>query len=289
VRVLRRVLIGAAVVALLCVLGARAWVRGAWVEARPPAELDALLASHDEVFRPEGAGPFPALVMFHGCGGLRESLRQWADQMRDLGVLVVATDSHAGRGLAWEKVCSGRALLGAERAGDAWVALARVRARPDVDPARVALAGWSHGAWTLMELFALEDGELPPNLEEAPATELADVAGLVLLYPYCGLGARALFHWPRAVPTLMLLAEQDRIVDADACARWGEARAADGKPVTTHAYAGVDHGFDQAVPSGEWEPTYDAAAAEDARRRVAVFLAERLALGPGRPTASSAR
>lgn len=252
-------------------------VRGVFVTDRPPAELDALLAPHDEVFRPRGEGPFPAVVIVHGCGGLRESLRQWAATLRDAGYLVVAIDSFGPRRLDWPSVCGGRALLGNERAGDVWLAFDRVRRRADVDPARVVLAGWSHGAWSIMELFALREGETPPGLAAAPAAPRREAAALVLFYPYCGRVASARSRWPAAPPTLMLLAGQDTIVSSEACARWAGAHAG----VTAHVYPGVDHGFDQAVPSGEWALTWDEDAGRDARRRVLAFLGEHL--GPAVP------
>jgi len=123
-----------------------------------------------------------------------------------------------------------------------------------------------------MELFALEEGARPPSLGQAPAGAPSDVAGVVLLYPYCGLAAHARHRWLRAPPTLMLLAGADSIVSSEACRAWGEGRPG----VTTHVYTGVDHGFDQAVVSVDWPSTYDDAAAGDARQRVLSFLHARL-------------
>lgn len=280
---LRRWILGAlsalALAAALALGAAWAHVEGVLVEARSPAEIDALLSPHDEVFRPDGPGPFPAAILFHGCGGLRDSLREWARELRDAGLLVVATDSLAGHGLDWRETCEGRKLLGAERAGDVWVSLARVRARDDVDPGRILLFGWSHGAWSVMELFALGDGELPPGLAAAPAADPRDAAGLVLLYPYCGFAAGARRTWNGAPPTLLLLAGQDTIVSAEACRVWAEGRAG----VATHVYPGVDHGFDQGVVEPEWPSTWDGGAARDARRRVLAFARERVGLAAPAP------
>jgi len=268
----RRVLLGGGLVVLLLAAVVYGHLQGAFVAARTPAEIDALLAPYDELYRPAGPGPFPAVVVFHGCGGLRDSLREWAELLRDAGVLVIATDSYTGRGLAWQDVCRGWKLLGGERAGDVWVSLARVQRRPDVDPKRVVLAGWSHGAWSVMELFARADGDRPPSLSEAPRTAPSEVAGLVLLYPYCGLAAHARHRWRSAPPTLMLLAGADSIVSSEACRAWGEAQPG----VTTHVYPGVDHGFDQAIASGDWPSSYDEAAAREARGRVLSFLRARI-------------
>lgn len=273
-RALTWVAVGALVVGMLAFGAAWAHVDGLLVEARSPATLDAVLSPYDEVFRPDGPGPFPTAILFHGCGGLRDSVREWARELRDAGLLVVATNSLAGRKLRWKDVCRGHKLLGAERAGDVWVSLARVRARSDVDPERILLIGWSHGAWALMELFALEPGELPPNLDAAPAADYRDVAGVVLFYPYCGLAARARRSWPGAPPTLMLLAGQDTVVSSEACRAWAEGRPG----IETHVYPEVDHGFDQRIVEPEWPSTYQERAALDARRRVLAFARERLGL-----------
>ncbi|MBW2314827.1 MAG: dienelactone hydrolase family protein [Deltaproteobacteria bacterium] len=271
---LKRVFLGAVVIALALAAAAYGHIQGFFVSARTPAEIDALLAPHDEIFRPEGTGPFPTVVFFHGCGGLRGSLREWGRELADAGLLVVATNSLAGRNLDWAQTCNGRKLLGSERAGDVWVSIARARARSDVDPERVILMGWSHGAWSLMDLFALADGELPANLSAAPASPFGDVSGLVVFYPYCGFGAGARAGWPHDPATLMLLAGEDSITSAEECRVWGEGR----EGVETHVYPGVDHGFDQGVVEPEWPSTHDVPAASDSRRRVLAFI--RSQLGP---------
>jgi dienelactone hydrolase len=277
VRRLGRLAAGALLVAALAAVAAFGYVRGWLVEARSPAALDALLRSRDEVLRPPGPGPFPAVVLFHGCGGLRDTIRDWGRWLRDRGYVAVLVDSLAPRGLAWRDVCAGRALLGAERAGDVWTSWARARRLPGVDPARVAVAGWSHGAWAVMELLAQRaDGDLPPSLSRAPDAPVAEIAAQVLFYPYCGFAARSGGGWSEAPPTLMLLAGDDSIVSSGDCMSLGEGLARAGNPVQVHLYPGVDHGFDLLGMPEDWGLAPDEAAAADARERVAAFLAEHL-------------
>jgi dienelactone hydrolase len=140
----------------------------------------------------------------------------------------------------------------------------------------VVLLGWSHGAWSVMELYALETGDRPPNLAAAPAADPRAAAGVVLFYPYCGVAAAARRGWSDAPPTLLLLAEQDSITPARECRTWAEAHPS----VTAHVYPGVDHGFDQAVAEPEWPSTYEPAAADDARSRVFAFVRQRTGLAP---------
>jgi len=38
-----------------------------------------------ELYLPEGAGPFPAMVIAHGCGGVSGAERYWASALRAAG------------------------------------------------------------------------------------------------------------------------------------------------------------------------------------------------------------
>src|SRR3979409_1131070 len=57
------------------------------------------------VFRPEGAGPFPAVVGLHGCAGLFNNgavalrYRDWAQHLTKAGFVVLYPDSYGSRGL----------------------------------------------------------------------------------------------------------------------------------------------------------------------------------------------
>src|SRR5262249_56845655 len=58
------------------------------------------------VFRPDGDGPFPAVVAVHGCSGLfdtngavRERYQDWGDHLAAAGFVVLYADSFTGRGL----------------------------------------------------------------------------------------------------------------------------------------------------------------------------------------------
>ena len=82
-----------------------------------------------------------------------------------------------------------------------------------VDKERIALLGWSHGAWAIMDLLAMDvPHELPTNLSRFPGRPLVGVKGIVLLYPYCGVPAKARRRgWPSDIDVLMLMAGEDPI------------------------------------------------------------------------------
>src|SRR5438105_2650861 len=52
----------------------------------------ALLVPADE-YRPRGDGPFPAVVLLHGCGGVSPSTRQWGRWFRAHGYVALVVDS----------------------------------------------------------------------------------------------------------------------------------------------------------------------------------------------------
>jgi len=52
-----------------------------------------------ELFVPMGAGPFPALVVLHGCNGVGRHERLWAQQLTAWGYVAIVVDSLRPRGI----------------------------------------------------------------------------------------------------------------------------------------------------------------------------------------------
>ena len=52
------------------------------------------------LYRPAGAGPFPAIVLAHTCGGVGEHTEMWARRLVGWGYVVVVPDSFGPRGRA---------------------------------------------------------------------------------------------------------------------------------------------------------------------------------------------
>src|SRR6516225_10222809 len=56
--------------------------------------------------KPEGAGPFPAVIGLHGCGGMSDATkRKLVDELVGFGYVVLLVDSFATRGV--EHACTG--------------------------------------------------------------------------------------------------------------------------------------------------------------------------------------
>ena len=104
-----------------------------------------------------GDGPLPLLVLLHGAGGSGAAmLRRVGAAAGDAGVAVLAPDSRGG---TWDAIRGGF--------GDDVTfinrALDRVFARVSVDPARVAVGGFSDGASYALSL-GLANGDLFPRV-----------------------------------------------------------------------------------------------------------------------------
>jgi dienelactone hydrolase len=248
----RRLSIWAFLIALLAVGGCGMLPR--------PEGLQPILRPHDAVYRPVGEGPFPAVILLHGCAGVRRKDVQWAEAFREQGYVALVVDSLSGRGIMSRderrRICIGLDLWGSTRAGDLLASLAYLRSLPFVDAGRIGVVGWSHGAWAALDFLASASPEMVQGLR-----------AVVAFYPYCGIASRARWRgFGVDVPVLMLLAETDSIVSTSTCLRLAEEQAKRGRPVIAKVYPEVGHVFD-------WR---ESAATLDARERVRAFLAERL-------------
>lgn len=151
----KRVLLVAGVLILLVV--GTAYVRYYDVIHVTPvsfAETQSAVLPHLQVFLPEGGGRRPAVLLFHGCGGVKPSLPRRAEEFVEQGYVAMIVDSFAGRNTDWERVCDGLEMLGDQRAADVLVGLQYARSHPRVDVDRLFIAGYSHGGWAVLETLA---------------------------------------------------------------------------------------------------------------------------------------
>lgn len=194
-----------------------------------------------EVLLPDGAGPFPVVVQMHACGGLHAMQKRYAEAARCAGTAVVILDSFQprdiGDGEALLTVCTGLRLRGSERAEDLRFALDWLRDQPWADADRIAAAGWSHGAWSIMEALAADDGHLG-----VAALKLA-----VVVYPYAGpLAHTARRGWGRNRPAVLAcLAGRDLVVGRLAPRRAISRLQTDGLDVELLEFEDAGHCFDE--------------------------------------------
>ena len=173
------------------------------------------LEPHMSVYGPQSEAPLPSVLLFHACNGVRHHIHTYAEQVAALGYRAFVVDSFGPRGwdanTGTQMVCSGMALPGFERSGDVLAAVWGIGRRDDVNADRLVLAGWSHGAWAMMDLMTqklLHDGEA--RLKNPDPAPLRGVRGLFCVYPYLNYPALSNTHgWHYRPKTLALLARND--------------------------------------------------------------------------------
>ena len=274
---MRKVLFGGlAVLALFLVLAPKPF----WPESLTAGEVERLLIPHMRVTKPQGDGPWPAVLLFHGCvGPWKANMEGWAQWLASIGYVAVEVDSFTGRGLdsEVEDICGGTVFWGNERAGDVGVALGLVAGLAYVDGERLAAVGFGHGSWALLDGLAL-----------AEADTLRGLRGITAFYPRCGFPAASRDGWPARIPVLMLLSGEDHGGGPpDSCREVAVVQRHLGFPVEYHRYEGTTPFFDSA-PAEDRRHRFDAEATADSRRRLQVFLERTCGFGePGQTSSGS--
>ena len=223
---------------------------------------------------PSGRGPFPTVVVLHTCGGLQGHVLEWARWLRAQGYAAAVLDNFKPRGV--QAVCGNWAVTVQQVSEDAVVALEHLRRRPDLDPQRMAVMGFSYGA-----MAALRTASQRYQPRAGPGFRAA-----VAAYPAC-VSPRP--DWPpetqermnnlyddTVVPTLILMGEADTDspnVTAN-CAMAVERLQRAGRPVAIKIFPGAPHGFDQ-------PRRYHREAVEGSRASALDFLNRHLRGGTG--------
>ena len=95
---------------------------------------------------PKGDGPFPALVLMHGCQGIMPFQDDWARTFNEWGYVTLQVDSFGLRnavGVCEDLISKG---LAEARAMDAFGALSYLESQPFVRANDIGAIGWAHGA-----------------------------------------------------------------------------------------------------------------------------------------------
>lgn len=216
--------------------------------------------------KPDGAGPFPAVIGLHGCAGMHDTTKQrLVDQLVGWGYVVLLVDSYATRGI--DHACTSNAFATfVKRRPDAYGAIVFLARQTYVDPQRIAAVGFSAGAW--VTLFAAETNSFELFV---PASNLRLRAAVAFNPPCQAAGARP------GIPTLILVGALDDWTPAADCsskiASWGN----DGPPVELVVYPGAYHGFYYSYLQpgrtlfGHWLE-FNGEAADNADQRLHQFL-----------------
>lgn len=240
--------------------------------------IEALLRD-SEIYKPQGEGPFPVVLQFHGCGGKKNLQERWAAVARAAGWAAIVVDSYGPRRIsrleAYATVCTGLQLWGRERAGDLFAMMEWARRQPWIDPKRIVLAGWSHGGWTTLDAMSMTPGRpivKATRILDLPEEPLSGLAGAFVIYPYQGIGALAPSKGLRVdVPVQAIVGTADTVVGGKSVIRVLNRMQTPSSPIDVTVFEGATHAFDE-IEAQDWRIRYDPGLTERAHRMYGAFL-----------------
>jgi dienelactone hydrolase len=192
------------------------------------------------MYKPEGAGPFPAVIAMHDCSGLTSpsgriasKYREWAHLLVRDGFIVLFPESYGSRGLGNQcsvrnrPVHPERELVEDANASRRWLSQ-----QPEVQADHISLMGWSNGAssvlWTVRP--------------QRKADDKPDFRSAVAFYPVCRrLDSTA---WSARIPTLILIGGADDVTSPQDCEHMVAGAKGRSARITIMVYPGALHDFD---------------------------------------------
>ena len=193
-------------------------------------------------FLPPGAERGPAVVLIHGSGGIYDAMLDfWPRQFNAAGIAVLAVDSFGPRGVKSTAEDQSQVPFSADTA-DAFAALKLVASHPRVDPARIAVMGFSRGgitAWrTAVERIAASQSTGGLRFAAHVPLYSGGCAGVFRLVVKPGVFS------PKA-PMLWVHGDADDYAPIGACRDYAERIGKAGTPVEFITLEGAMHKFDQ--------------------------------------------
>ena len=224
-----------------------------------------------DISKPDGNGPFPAIVLMHGCGGwqppVRYTMNAYADYFVKHGFVVLDLDSFGPRSTGGGKVCeSTRRLADARnyRTYDAYDAMKYLKSQKFVDGNNIFLMGQSNGGSVAINV-AKGDAQQDKKGEDE------GFRAVVAYYPWCGsFGKRKV---ALASPLLVFGGGQDDWVPAREC----EEVQSTGAQLQVKVYPEAAHSFDLEIMPQRYLGKLigkNKHAAEDSRERMLAFFIE---------------
>lgn len=252
-------------------------------------------------FPTAGTGPWPAVIIAHGSGGVDQRGPLYARRLNDAGLATLEIDMWSARGLQG----------GLDRPGhvrhtlpDAIAARAFLRQREDIDGDHIGLMGFSWGGVMAMLAASGAASGLPTANPENAGDE--PFQALVALYPVCWGYNRVKgyeFEQIAAGDLLVIAGNQDDYDGRDDCQRLlGSLSDNDRRKTELLVLSDATHAFDLRAPAteftdpyawrgqgGEVRIRYNPAATKQSLSTVAEFFRRSLAPGGAQQPASTGK
>ena len=213
---------------------------------------------------PTGAGPFPAVALIPSCLGLPENRAAFAATLASWGYVALFVDEFTSRGLS--ETCSVDFPVGP---ADAAAALGFLVRQPFVDPARVAVAGFSQG------------GDVALAIATAPPARGLRFRAAAAFYPPCANRQGEALR----LSTLIVIGAADSVTPAADCRAFVAAQPPGAAGARLVVLPGAGHLFDDRASAGGrvvlgMRFAYNRAAAARAELELRRFLAQTLSQRP---------
>jgi dienelactone hydrolase len=194
------------------------------------------------LYRPTGAGPFPAVVGLHDCRGMLNANGQivrrfadWGERLSKQGIAVLFVDSFTSRGLGSQCGVRERKIRSSrERVADAYAARRWLQSQTWAMKNRVSLLGWSNGG--AGSLWAVRPRVMPRD-------GMPDFRSAVAFYPSCRRLATS--AWSARIPTLILVGGADDWTPAGRCEQMVDGARGRSAQASIVVYPGAYHEFDR--------------------------------------------
>ena len=290
--------LGAVWLAALVVVAASVWGPGAHAQERPSQpdlsfpkqakELGFFSALEMGVWKPKGDGPFPALILVHTCGGIREQIGYWRKEAVRRGYVAFVIDSFSSRG---SPNCQPLPPVPPPRGvKDVFDATEHLETFPFVDKSRIAMLGVSWGAMVGLRAAS-------PRFVTRIGLPGTPVSAIVSLYPGCyfppfgTMPGGVVLPSDVSTPTLVLMGGQDNETPPQECISRLEPQKERGAPVEWHVFPSATHCWDCSDSHNyRWNPPwaggrsvvylYDSKVTDESAERAFEFLSRHLKLEP---------
>lgn len=247
------------------------------VTALPAEESSVSITSADKnagkiaafLYKPDsGSGPFPAVVVMHGGGGVHGWVTDFGSTISDWGYVTLVIDTYGSRNIRSTREI-GYKKGAFHQIADVYGGYRFLSKLDFVDAKRIAVLGFSRGGHTALNAIG-EEQSLPYYLNNGLAKS-GDFAAAVAIYPHCK-DQENIVH---KAPVLILIGDRDRQPNLDCSADVVNRSKALGLKSVLHIYPGVTHSyFSKQIRNPSFE--YDSSAVDDTEQRTKAFLAKHL-------------
>lgn len=238
--------------------------------------LDGSMNVSGELFLPQGAsGKVPAMVVVHGTGGVDDRTRFFAKELPKQGIAAFVVDFKKGVFTSPTDRPRNAAFRPA-----AYAALRILRTRPEIDPARIGIMGFSLGGHLTLTTSLVENQTRWIGTEPGFRVHVAYYPGCRFFIPQLTAASKI------EAPLLAFWGTLDSYGDGEYCPKLKDALTSVAKQeLDLVAYENAHHGFDgsyngsyndPAAINGRGRSTPDPAYAAKARLHTVDFLKRHL-------------